>query len=271
MAERPPPPEVAFQELLTAADPGVETFRQLVTEMKESGTEVLIIDLSQNRGGNSLMADILTYFLYGTQKLAQIVTEERSVKKYSSYFFEAFPGRSIDDINRQNAQVQSYPLMENDYDFAEDRFKELFRAGKINLQTGMALKYADTPTFLAELKSGAYAGYYTPKKVIVTTSHGTFSSGFTLLRYLYKSGAMVVGSTSGQSGNGFGNSTFFTLKNTGIRIAVSKNAYVVFPEEPNKRKQIVPHYELTYEKLKGYGFDPQAVILYTLELLSVQR
>ena len=246
----------------------VETFRRLAEEMKEAGTEALIIDLSQNPGGNSLMADILTYYLYGTQKLAQIVTEERSVKKYSPYYFKSFPGRSIDDINRQNAQVQSYPLTEDDYDFAQDRFKELFLAGKIDVATGMALKYADTPTFLAELQSGAYAGFYTPKKVIVTTSHGTYSSGFTMLRYLYKSGATVVGSTSAQSGNGFGNGTPATLKNTGIRLTISKDARVVFPEEPNARKQIVPHHELTYEKLKGYGFDPQAVILYALDLLK---
>jgi hypothetical protein len=246
----------------------VETFRRLAEEMKEAGTEVLIIDLSQNRGGNSLMADILTYFLYGTQKLAQIVTEERSVKKYSPYFFEALPGRSIDDINRQNAQVQSYPLTENDYDFAEDRFKELFLAGKIDVATGMALKYADSPTFLAELRSGAFSGYYTPKKVIVTTSHETYSSGFTMLRYLYKSGATVVGSTSAQSGNGFGNGSMFILKNTGLKMTISKNAYVVFPEEPDKRKQIFPHHELTYEKLKGYGFDPQAVVIYALDLLK---
>lgn len=246
----------------------VETFQRLFAEMKEAGTEALIIDLSQNRGGNSLMADILTYFLYGTQKLAQIVTEERSVKKYSPYYFEALLGRSIDDINRQNAQVQSYPLTENDYDFAEDRFKELFLAGKIDIPTGMALKYADTPTFLAELKSGAYAGYYTPKKVIITTSHETYSSGFTMLRYLYKSGATVVGSTSAQSGNGFGNGSFFTLKNTGLKMIISKNAYIVFPEAPKERKQIMPHHELTYEKLKSYGFDPHAVVLYALELLK---
>jgi hypothetical protein len=253
---------------LASIPSAVETFRRLFTEMKEAGTEALIIDLSQNPGGNSLMADILTYFLYGTQKLAQIVTEERSIRKYSPYFFEAFPGRSIADINRQNAQVQSYPLTENDYDFAEDRFKELFLAGKIDVATGLALKYADTPTFLAELQSGAYAGFYTPKKVIVTTSHETYSSGFTMLRYLYKSGATVVGSTSAQSGNGFGNSTMVALKNTGIKLTVSKNAYVVFPEEPDKRKQIIPHHELTYEKLKRYGFDPQAVVLYALELLK---
>jgi hypothetical protein len=132
----------------------------------------------------------------------------------------------------------------------------------------MALKYADTPTFLAELKSGAYAGYYTPKKVIVATSHETYSSGFTMLRYLYKCGATVVGSPSAQSGNGFGNGSMFTLKNTGIRLMISKNAYVVFPKEPNKRKQIFAHHELTYEKLKSYGFDPQAVVLYALDLLK---
>jgi len=248
----------------------VETFRRLFTEMKEAGTEALIIDLSRNPGGNSLMADILTYFLYGTQRLGQIVTAERSVKKYSPYYFAAFPDRSVDDINRQNAPVQSYLLTDNDYDFAEDRFKELFLAGKLDLATGMALKYADTPTFLAEIKSGAYSGYYTPKNVIVTTSHDTYSSGFTMLRYLFKSGATVVGSTSAQSGNGFGNGTPVTLKNTGIRLMISKDAYVVFPEEPNKRKQIKPHHELTYEKLKSCRFDSNGVILYALELLKTK-
>jgi len=262
--EPPADPEAALAGIPSA----VETFRRLAEEMKEAGTETLIVDLSRNPGGNSLMADILTYFLYGTRKLAQIIVEEQSVKKYSPYFFEDFPGQSIDDINRRNAQVQSYPLTESDYDFAEDRFKELFRAGKIDVATGMELKFADSPTVLAEIRSGAYSGYYTPKSVIVTTSHDTYSSGFTMLRYLYKSGATVVGSVSAQSGNGFGNSTGVALKNTGIRLMISKNAYVVFPEEPSKRKQILPHHELTYEKLKSYGFDPQAVILYALEVLK---
>lgn len=246
----------------------VETFRQLVIEMKESGTEALIVDLSQNGGGHSLMADILTYFLYGKQQLAEIISEEPVVTKYSPYFFAQLPGRSIDEINRQYAQIQSYPLTEDDYDFSYERYVDLALSGKMDLETGLELKYAGSPTFLAEIKTGAYAGFYPPKKVIVTTSHGTFSSGFTLLRFLYKSGAIIVGSTSGQSGNGFGNSTHVSLKNTGVKMAVSKNAYVVFPEEPNKRKVIMPHHELTYEKLKGYGFDPNAVILYALELLN---
>ncbi len=262
--EAPADPAAALAGIPSA----VEMFRRLAEEMKEAETEVLIVDLSQNGGGNSLMADILTYFLYGPKNLAQIIAEERSARKYSPYYFESLPGRSLDDINRQYAEIQFYPLTENDYDFSGDRAKELFLSGKLDLATGLALKFAETPTFLAEIQSGAYAGYYTPKKVIVTTSHETYSSGFTMLRYLYKSGATVVGSTSAQSGNGFGNSTPATLKNTGIRLMISKDAYVVFPEEPNKRKQIQPHHELTYEKLKSYGFDPHAEIRYALELLK---
>ena len=257
--------------VLAGIPSAVETFRQLVMDMKGSGTETLIVDLTQNGGGFSLMAEILTYFLYGKQKLAAIVTAERSVRKYSPFYFQALPERSLDNLNRQYAEIQSYPLTENDYDFGEDRYIELFRAGKIDLQTGLALKYAGSPTFLAELQSGAYSGYFTPKNVIVTTSNETYSSGFTMLRYLYQSGATVVGSASGQSGNGFGSSGIFALKNTGLRVAISKSAYVVFPEAPNERKQIIPHHELTYERLKGYGFDPHAAILYALDLLKKKR
>ncbi len=257
--------------VLSGIPSAIEIFRQLVREMKEAGTEALIVDLSQNGGGNSLMADILTFYLYGTQKLADIISEETTVAKYSPYYFTQLTGRNIDDINRQNAQVQSYPLTENDYDFSYERYVSLFRSGKIDLQTAFGLKYAGSPAFQAELKSGTDAGYYTPQRVIVTTGHGTFSSGFTFLRYLYKAGATVVGSTPGQSGNSFGNSTEMSLKNTGVQVAIAKNAYVAFPEEPNKRKQITPQYELTYEKLKAFGFDPQAVILYALELLAVNK
>jgi len=264
--EAPADPAAALAGLPSA----VEMFRRLFTEMKEAGTDVLIIDLSRNPGGDSLMAAILTYFLYGPRKLADIIIEEESVRKYSPFYFKSFPGRSVESLNRRYAEIQSYLLTENDYDFGEERYKDLFRTGKIDLAAGLALKFADTSTFLAEIRSGVFAGYYTPKNVIVTTSHDTTSSGFTMLRYLVKSGAVNVGSASSQSGNGFGSSTWATLKNTGIRMLISMNAYVVFPEAPNERKQIKPKFELTYEKLKSYGFDPNAAILYALELFPVK-
>ena len=249
--------------VLAGIPSAVETFRELFGQMKDAKTETLVIDVSQNPGGVSLMADILTYFLAGPQELARIVAAERMTRKVSP---QALGTRSIDALNAQYAQVQWYALTETDYDFAEDRFKELFLAGKLDLPTAMGLKYGDSPTFLAELKSGAYAAYYRPKRVLVTTAHDTYSSGFTLLRFLYKCGATVVGSTSGQSGNGFGNGILVSLTHTGLQMMISTAAHVVFPDQPDRRVQIKPHHELTYEKLKSYGFDPHAVILYALDL-----
>lgn len=262
----PAPPDPAA--VLAGIPSAVETFRQLVTEMKEAGTETLIVDLTRNGGGNSLMADILVYLLNGMKQLTDIVTAETNVRKYSPYVFAQSPGLSLEDLNRRYAPLQSYPFTENDYDFSYERYVSLFLSGAIDLETASSLKYSGSPTFMAEIRDGGYAGYYTPKTVLVATSHETFSSGFTLLRYLNKCGARIVGSTSGQSGNGFGNSIFVSLPNTGLRLFVSQNAYVVFPEEPTQRKMLNPDYELTYERLRAYGFDPNAAVLYAIELLD---
>jgi hypothetical protein len=62
------PPE--DKEALFAGLPSVtETFRSLVKDMKEAGTETLLIDLRRNHGGNSLMSQILVYFLYGKAEI----------------------------------------------------------------------------------------------------------------------------------------------------------------------------------------------------------
>ena len=53
---------------------------------------------------------------------------------------------------------------------------------------------------------------------------------------------------------------------TGLQMMISKAACVVSADQPNRRVQIRPHHELTYEKLKSHGFDPNAVILYALDL-----
>ena len=257
--------------VLAGIPSAVEELRELFGQMKDAKTETLVIDLSQNPGGDDLMADILTYFLAGPQELARIVAAERSTRKLSPSAFGGSSKRSLDALNAQYAQVQSYALTDNDYDFAEDRFKELFLAGKLDLGTAMALKFGDTPTFLAELESGAYAAYYKPKRVLVTASHGTYSAGFTLLRMLYECGATIVGSTSAQAGNGFGNATTVSLRNTGLQMMISTAANVVFPDQPTSRVQIRPHHELTYEKLKSYGFDPNAVILYALDLAGARQ
>lgn len=44
-----------------------------------------------------------------------------------------------------------------------------------------------------------------------------------------------------------------------------------FADDPEMGHALMPHYPLTYEKLVDYGFDPNATVLYALELVSDRR
>ena len=97
-----------------------ETFRSMVVEMEQAGTDTLIIDLRDNRGGHSVMGDILTYFLYGKGALRSIMVHADSigggmVRKYSDLFWEQTQSwTSLEQVNEGRA----LPLRADDYDFA---------------------------------------------------------------------------------------------------------------------------------------------------------
>jgi len=127
------------------------------------------------------------------------------------------------------------------------------------------------PTFMEEVKSRKYDGFYLPEKVLVVCSPGTYSSGYDLAVLLYKLGAILVGVPSSQAGNCFGDVLMFKLNNTGISGQVSFKYMLAFPNDPEKGRVLRPHYELTYDKLASYGFDPNAEILLALEIAAIQK
>lgn len=257
-----------FDDIMQGIPSAMDLFSEMAEAMKLAQTTNLIIDLSKNGGGNSLLGDILTYCLYGKKALAKIISESPPVKKYSPYYFEIKQGKSLDGLNREYARIQSYSLMENDYDFSTEGFVELFESGRLDTLSGLRLKYKSVPSFLQEIESGKYESYYTPGNVIVTSSAGTYSSAFTVLRYLNRSGAAIAGSVSAQSGNGFGNIIEVTLKNSGIKVSISHDAYSAFPGNPRDRGMLEPDYRLTYSDLVKYRFDPNSEILLALDVLK---
>lgn len=257
-----------FDEIMNGIPSAMELFSEMGEAMKKAQTTTLIIDLSKNGGGNSLLGDILTYCLYGKKALARIISESPPVKKYSPYYFETKPGKSLEGLNREYARIQSYSLTENDYDFSTERFVELFKSGRLDTLSGLRLKYKSVPSFLQEIESGKYESYYTPWNVIVTSSAGTYSSAFTVLRYLNRSGASIAGSVSAQSGNGFGNIIEITLRNSGIKVSISHDSYTAFPGDSVNRGMLEPDYRLTYNDLVKYRFDPNSEILLALDVLK---
>jgi hypothetical protein len=250
-----------------------ETFTDLVVEMREAGTEALVVDLRDNDGGLSLMSDILLYFLYGKEDFIAIKTYTPAagggeIRRYSHLYFESCANESIEDFNEGRA----VPLIEGDYcfddDFTDDEEKarNLFQESEIPAFLDRWINRS--PTFYTEFQSGAYGGYYRPDAILVLVNPRTFSSGFTMARHLYLAGATLVGTPSAQASNCFGEMIMWELDHTRIEGGISGSYFNTFPNDPELGRVLPVHYPLTYETLASYDFDPNAEYLYALEYLS---
>lgn len=253
-----------IEEVIAGIPSATEIFKNMVLEMKNAKSKVLIIDVRRNSGGNSLMSYILGYFLYGKEKILKVAETSISIKKYSDLYFTIYKDDSIEKIN----EGRPFPLLKNDYDFKEDpdfQGREVFRKER---EKEMEKWLQKVPTFRKVLDTEDFDGFYLPEKVFVICSPWTYSSGYQLTSMFYKLGATLVGVPSGQAGNCFGDVLIFTLKNSGIRGMVSYKQFLDFPEDPVKGRMLRPHIELTYKKLKELKFDPNAEIILVLEKIK---
>jgi hypothetical protein len=86
---------------------------------------------------------------------------------------------------------------------------------------------------------------------------------------LHKLGAVIIGRPSGQEPNAFGSIQEYTLNNSKIQGYISHKRFGPFPADRTDFKYFIkPDYELTYDILKSFSFDPNADILFTMEILS---
>lgn len=253
------PPE-NLDSLIPALPSATETFRQLTIEMKEARSKRLIIDLRKNTGGNSLMANILAYFLFPENEIKQASTSQ-TIKKLSDLYFANYPNDSLEKIN----EGRKMALARTDYDFADDPYFQDRFGPALDKESRKENWMKMIPTFYTEYRAGLYKNYYRPAEIIIISSAWTYSSAYTLMAMFYKMGAKIVGVPSGQAGTCYGDTLNFRLKNTGIIGYVSHKLFVAFPENPELGRLLPPQQELTYEDLVRFRFDPNASILLSLE------
>jgi hypothetical protein len=252
-----------INETIAGLPSATEVFRSMVRDMKEAGTNTLLIDLRRNDGGNSYMSEILVYFLYGRDAFLKPKTGFIEINKYSAPYFEYFENESIDKIN----EGRPYPLTANDYDFTLD-FAHRENATVEQVAAEFETVAEKMTTFYAEYQSGDYEAWYCPPNVIVLSSPFTFSSGYTLMRKLYQAGADILGTPSAQAGNCFGDIMRMSLDNTGITYTLSRKYYETFPDDHQLGKVLAPTYPLKYDILASYGFDPNTEIIYALDIVK---
>ncbi|MCY3414608.1 MAG: hypothetical protein INQ03_23365 [Candidatus Heimdallarchaeota archaeon] len=252
-----------IDEIIPGLPSATEIFRSMVIELKEKGVKNLIIDISRNNGGSSILITILLYFLFGGNNKLEISKNISTIRKFSDYYNKQYPN-SID--LKSVYGDGSLELQITDYDFSQmPGFLPDFDSEKEN-------EYNKTidmmPTFQAEFEKKEYENYVKLDNILVICSSHTYSAGFTLLYYLHECGCKIVGlSPSGQAGNCFGDGLPFTLKNSKISGSISHKWYKMFNSD--SRGEVLPlDYAITRNILHKFNFDENTELLYSLELLE---
>ena len=232
--------------------------------MKKNQSENLIIDLRRNQGGNAFLSTIFFYFLYGKEALISFSNKKSIfVKKYSPLFWKQYPNWNIDDINKH----QPIKLTKNDYDFSgyPEKGKNLSREESIRMIEDEASTAA---TFWEEYQSEKYSGYYRPKNIIILCSPLTTSSGYAFMYDHWAAGGKLVGIPSSQAGNACGAWVGFKLKCSRLKGGTSHLFITHFRDNPEMGRTFRPDYEMSYDDLKSFNFDPNAEILFALGLID---
>ncbi len=258
------PPPVSNQDLVAGIPSATGLCRELVEVMKKNQSDNLIIDLRRNQGGNAFISTIFLYFLYGKETLISF-SDKKSIfiKKYSPLFWKQYPAWDIDDINRH----QPIELTEEDYDFSGYPAPgySLSREESIRIIEDEASMAA---TFWDEYQSEEYSGYYRPKNIFILSSPITTSSGYAFMYDHWAAGGKVVGIPSSQAGNACGAWVGFTLNHSWLKGGISHLYITHFRDDPEMGRTFRPDYEVTYDHLKSFNFDPHAEILFALELIN---
>ncbi len=238
-----------IEEIISGIPSASEAITDLLQLMNEKGIKDIIVDLQKNSGGNSYLAHILAYFLYGSRswKVDEGYDIERHSQWYRSQFHlknntETFDGYTFQEMNKWLAGKRG---------LNPEEWKEI--VGLSQTFTKYEKRYTSV----------------TGIRAYVLCSAWTFSAGFDLLSILKKCGATVIGITPSQAANAFTNTIRFSLTVSGLKGWVSSKLMLKFPEEP-VFYNINPDIPIGMENFKKRGWDSDTILLETIShVLSV--
>jgi len=255
-----------IEEILVGLPSATEHFIELITQMKRKKTKTLIIDLRQYSGGGFAINHMLLYFLYGKEKLEEIVPNSRWVEKLSDIYFARYSKQNISLIN-ERAGIK---LNKSDFFFDEDicGWSESDSVFDKYIFADFEKKYKMLSTFWKYYKDSSYDNYYSIPNIVVICSDNTFSGGYEMLVSQYFAGSKILGTPTGQDANHFGDTLPFELTNSKLNGWLSHSWFEYFPENPPVGNVLMPDYILDYGKLKEYNFDSNAEILYSIDLFG---
>ena len=238
-----------IKEIVGKMPSASQIITKFLTKMKETGGNDIIVDLRDNTGGNSYLAHILPYFLFGKRILK--VYEGYDVERYSEMYAKQF-------------EIENFDSFPGGYNFNEEtRWRNGFRG----ITEGEFEKIVNmSPTFSEFLKSYKIQSDW---KVYVLCSARTFSAGFDLLSFMGKCGSTVIGVRPSQTANAFTNTIRFELQDSNLKGWISSKLMLKYPDEP-MFYEIIPDQEIGIDKYADHGYASDTIVAEALKFIRTE-
>lgn len=239
-----------------------ETFRKMLSEMKENNSTHLIIDLRMNGGGWTPITIPTLYMLFGDEYFScnprieyNTLISDLWLSKYNI---------TIEEYNKRNSSSYKAGDYRFGYFMAHDTAKPVSQIRKEYINS--LLNTNRNGAEILKVLDGE--AVYTPK-IIVLTSPVTFSAAFHYAFMLKKLGdAVIAGVPSRQAGNTGMETANFTLTNSGLSGSISASYQLFFPNDFEKGKTLQPDYLLKWSDYMEYNFSSDAEIFYIMDLIK---
>ena len=183
----------------------------------------LIVDLRMASGGNSLLATILKYFLFGRKAM---IDEDLGyqIPRYSSLYLANY-GKLPSGASRNLGG----------YDFREKRAWQ--RRHKMPSDANEIGWYQEKPmpwipASFREVMDRYQEGLGWHPRILVVTAAETYSAGFDVAAMLWQRGANHIGVTPAQSGNCFIDVLHYELSHSRCQGTISFKESFLYPNDP---------------------------------------
>lgn len=252
-----------LEEDLALAPSLYDRFERLLEEMEATGAEHLLLDLRRNSGGMTPLVYPLLFMLYGDAvidsdleaaydvRVSQLFLSQRGLRDIESYNARHGTDLSVGDIHR------GY-IFRNDLSLPRDERRDVERF----TFSGYGAEYLEPPDDIDPRRP----------RVIVLTSPSTFSAAFHLTYYLTEIGpAVTVGVPPRQAPNAFMEGTAFTLPRSRLRGTIANAVQRLYPADDPRARVFTPDFPMSWADFRRYDFDPDAEILFALDLILSGR